>query len=336
MTVASPSLLKNALRFGERHVDEARIELRHADLEDRGHGIALDARGDAERGLRPLGREHRDLVADAQRQRFGEALADREPAGRIEIVERPLHDVAFDAGQLPQVVAPDAPDESAGLVVGRGDRRRALDHRNDQLDPRHLGDAAVDGVEIGQRGLDTLQEDVAVDADDLVEQFVPEAVHHGHDDDQGRHADADAEERETRDLRDEGARPAAAQIAQRHDPLEGREGPRDRPAPRPVASRRPSAVTARTRPWRRRGGRPPPRCTRLTRSPERRCLYSTLPSARPLGPTMIWCGRPMRSMAANLAPGRSSRSSTSVSRPRAVSARSSCRRRRRRSRRRRP
>ena len=41
-----------------------------------------------------------------------------------------------------------------------------------------------------------LHEDMAVDADDLVQQFVAEAVHHRHDDDQRRDPEQDAQAKE--------------------------------------------------------------------------------------------------------------------------------------------
>ena len=43
------------------------------------------------------------------------------------------------------------------------------------------------------------------------------------------------------------------------------------------------------------------------RSPDLRSLTSISPLFRPLGPTISWNGRPIRSMVANLAPARSSR-----------------------------
>jgi hypothetical protein len=49
---------------------------------------------------------------------------------------------------------------------------------------------------------------------------VPETVHHGHDDDQRRHAQADAEQRKGGDDRDEAFLSACAQIAHRQHAFE--------------------------------------------------------------------------------------------------------------------
>ena len=59
--------------------------------------------------------------------------------------------------------------------------------------------------------------------------------------------------------------------------------------------------------------------SRSTSPPVRR-RYSTTPSLSPRSPTVTRCGMPMRSASANFTPGRSSRSSSSVSRPAASSA----------------
>ena len=67
---------------------------------------------------------------------------------------------------------------------------------------------------------------MAVEAEDLLQEFVAESVHHRHDDDQGRHAEHDAEEGEAGDDRDESLFAPRAQIAQRQHPFERRKGPR--------------------------------------------------------------------------------------------------------------
>ena len=59
---------------------------------------------------------------------------------------------------------------------------------------------------------------------------------------------------------------------------------------------------------------------RVWRSPVARRLISTTPSATPLGPTISCQGTPTRSSEANLAPGRSSRSSRRGSLPKSASA----------------
>src|SRR5262249_28586727 len=63
----------------------------------------------------------------------------------------------------------------------------------------------------------------AVEAEDLVEQFLAEPIHDRHHDDEGRDAEHDAEERKPGDHGDESFAPSRAQIPQRQHPLEGRE-----------------------------------------------------------------------------------------------------------------
>ena len=66
---------------------------------------------------------------------------------------------------------------------------------------------------------------MAVDAEDAHQKLGAEAVHDGHDDDQRRDAQHDAEEGDRGDDRDERLLAARAQIAPRDHPLEGRERP---------------------------------------------------------------------------------------------------------------
>ncbi len=81
-----------------------------------------------------------------------------------------------------------------------------------------LGDVVV----VGERRADLVDDDMAVEAEDLADQFFAKAVHDRHDDDQRRDAEHDAEEREPGDDRDEAfrcgaradsARPAAIRTA---------------------------------------------------------------------------------------------------------------------------
>src|SRR5690606_26674046 len=68
-----------------------------------------------------------------------------------------------------------------------------------------------------------VDDDVAIDPEDLLEELIAEAVHHGHDDDQRRYAEQDAYERKPRDDRDEALLAPGPEIAKRQHPLEGRE-----------------------------------------------------------------------------------------------------------------
>ena len=103
MTLAAPLVLKKLLGLRQRQEHEGAVEGRHADLEDRADLIGLHARRDAERRLRAVRGDQRDLVADAQRQPLGELGADRRLAGRVEAVERALEQVLPDARQALEV-----------------------------------------------------------------------------------------------------------------------------------------------------------------------------------------------------------------------------------------
>ena len=91
--------------------------------------------------------------------------------------------------------------------------------------PGDLGDALGDRLPVGERRFERLHQQMAVEAEDLVEQFLAEAVHHRHHDDQRRDAEHDAEEGEPGDDRDESLLAPRPQVAQRQHPFERREGP---------------------------------------------------------------------------------------------------------------
>ena len=69
--------------------------------------------------------------------------------------------------------------------------------------PGDLGDALGHRLVVGERRFQRLHQQMAVEAEDLAEQFLAEAVHHRHDDDERRDAEHDAEEREAGDDRNE-------------------------------------------------------------------------------------------------------------------------------------
>jgi hypothetical protein len=99
------------------------------------------------------------------------------------------------------------------------------------------GDPLRDRVPIGQRRFERLHQQVAIEAQDLVEQLDAEAIHHRHDDDQVRDPERDAEEREQRDDGDESFLAPRQQVSQRQHPFERREGP----GPGGVAHKSPSS-----------------------------------------------------------------------------------------------
>src|SRR5690349_11342024 len=111
----------------------------------------------------------------------------------------------------------------------------------------------------------------------LVEQLLAETVHHRHDDDERRDAQADADEREPGDDRDEALLAARPQIAKRHHPFEGRECPRAVLCAHD-ASLFVSACDVRSR-------LKADSKVRLWRAPVKRSFSSISPDASPLGPT---------------------------------------------------
>jgi hypothetical protein len=79
--------------------------------------------------------------------------------------------------------------------------------------PVDLADALGDVLPVGQRRFQRLHQQMAVEAEDLVQQFLAEAVHHRHHDDQRGDAEHDAEEREAGDDRNESFLAPRPQIA---------------------------------------------------------------------------------------------------------------------------
>ena len=129
-----------------------------------------------------------------------------------------------------------------------------------------------------------LDDGVAVETDDLVEQFGAKAVHHRHDDDQRGDAERDGADAEPGDDEDEPLALAGQEVAPRDHPFVAVE---DHAVSLASAS---SMVSS-------------------SFSPVRRFLSSTVPAASPRGPRISCHGRPMRSIEPSLTPPRSSRSS---------------------------
>src|SRR5579883_594141 len=152
--------------------------------------------------------------------------------------------------------------------------------------PRTSTPVDVLGVDPGQRLARTVDAEIAVDADYVRDELRTEPVHHGHHDDQRRHAERDPQQREDGDHRDETLLAARPQIAECHHALKGAERHQRAESLLNAASGESSS-----------------------RLPVLRSLSSTTPWARPRGPTVSCQGRPIRSMVANFAPGDSSRSS---------------------------
>ena len=129
-------------------------------------------------------------------------------------------------GSFFQIHQPDAADQHAAGIERRGRQRLAFDDRRREPDAFDAGDARGHLFPIGQRLFQRLDQQMAVEAQDLVEQLLAEAVHHRHHDDEGGDAEHDAEEGEPGDHRDESFLAPRPQVAQRQHPFERGEGPR--------------------------------------------------------------------------------------------------------------
>ncbi len=136
---------------------------------------------------------------------------------------------------------------------------------------RHARHLRHDFIKIRELRISRLEKDMAIDADDLVQQFLVKTIHHRHDDDQRRNTEDDPQERKKRDHRNEARFAAGAKVAERNHPFKGREwaGSLRRVHHEPAIR----AMTAAA--------------SRFSRAPVARVLSSTVPEASPFGPTMI-------------------------------------------------
>ena len=154
---------------------------------------------------------------------IGEPAADRDALPFVKTFERALFDVLGDRGEIVEVVGAHAAHQHARGVERRRRQRLAVDHRCGQPDALHLADALGDVLPVGQRRFQRLHQDMAVEAEDLVQQFLAEAVHHRHHDDQRGDAEHDAEERKAGDDGDKTFLATRPQIASGQQPFERRK-----------------------------------------------------------------------------------------------------------------
>jgi hypothetical protein len=204
-----------SLCLRQRHENEGGVVFRHADLENASDLVSLDPRGRTHRRHRPARRHERDAVADAQRKLLGQALADQDPLPFVEAVERVFRfGRRGDGRELRQVGAADTAHQHARGVEGRRRQRLALDDRRSQPHAGNLGDAIGNHLPVGQRGFERLDQQMTVEAQNLLEQFLPEPVHHRHHDDEVRHTKHDAEEGNQGNYRDESFLAPRTQIPQ--------------------------------------------------------------------------------------------------------------------------
>ena len=168
------------------------------------------------------------ILSPTRRLRCSASLAPTAtPCPSSKPCERPLRDVAADAGQALEI-RPRGCRAPARRTSRRARWRSAWPSTSGSasVTPGNLADAIGHRLVVGQRRLDPLQEHVAVEADHLLHEVMAEAVHHRHDDDQRRDPEHDAEEGKAGDDGDRLLGVARAQIAERDHPFEGRERPR--------------------------------------------------------------------------------------------------------------
>ncbi len=220
--------VEKELRLLQRQVDDGGIVFAHADLEDRRHRIGLDARRCAERRdvafriddrhqCRPAAGRGCAPAARRSRRLRCRSKPSSEPCWTLGAM---LGIFFSSASRMPRMSAPDppcvAPETSAGCSISGIASRTPVDAGNAL---RHL-------VIVGQVVVDRLHDHVAVEAKDAVEKLGAKTVHDGHDDDQRRDAEHDADEGKSGDDRNEGFLAPRPQIAPGHHPLERRERPR--------------------------------------------------------------------------------------------------------------
>ncbi len=208
----------------QRHVDETAVVLVHADVEERGDLIGLHARDRADDRCVALRRDQLDPVAHPQTERRSQTLAHHQAVLRSHVVDGSGDDVVRDDGSRLQLFLGDAAHQRAGRPAARSRRHNLPAHlRRRQRDPGHGLKRGVERLVVLDHPGGGVDRHVAVHAQDPAQQFLPEAVHHRHDDDQSRHAQADAKQRETRDDGDEAFLLSGAQVAPSHHALEDTE-----------------------------------------------------------------------------------------------------------------
>jgi hypothetical protein len=146
---------------------------------------------------------------------IGQPAADGDALPVIETFKGALFDVLGDRGQVVEIVGADAANEYAGSVEWRRGQRLAIDHRGCEANARDLADAIGDILPVGQRRFQRLHQNMPVESENLVEQFLAETVHDGHHDDQRGHTEHDAKKGEAGNDGNEAFLATRPQIASR-------------------------------------------------------------------------------------------------------------------------
>ncbi len=220
--------LVQQLRRLQRHIDGRGIGLLQPGREDRGHGVGLGPRHQAEGGAVEMRRDQRQLVTQADAELPGQAAADGDHLGAGELLRLVDQQRPGDRRTVQEIRRLDPAHRRRRALEGGevgipADQRLVLDHRRHPHHagnlPQPVGQRAVIRQAGAGRGADL---EMGVEAEHALHQLGAEAVHHRHDDDQGRHAQQDAGEGEAGDDGDEAFLPAGPQVAEGDGPFEGR------------------------------------------------------------------------------------------------------------------
>src|ERR1019366_5993890 len=104
------------------------------------------------------------------------------PCPSVEAAECALLHVIDDGRQQYLVLQADAADQHTAGVERRGRQRLAFHDRRRQPDAFDAGDARGNVFPIGERLFQRLDQQMAIEAENLVEQFLAKAVHYRHHD----------------------------------------------------------------------------------------------------------------------------------------------------------
>ena len=162
-----------------------------------------------------------------QTERRRQPAPDSNAPARIKTFKATENDVVGDERQSLKPLLRDAAHDTAERLRRRGQHHLAFDQRHDGLHARRRCQALRKVRVIVERSGSghLVDDDVPVEAKDLLEELIAEAVHDGHHDDQRGNTEQDADEREARDDGDETFLAPGAQVTQCQHPLEWRERP---------------------------------------------------------------------------------------------------------------
>ena len=215
---------KEFLRFGQRHENDGLVVFRHSQFEHRADHVRLGARTDSERRRCPARRNESDVIAQAKPECVREPDTDRNALLLVESFERPVTHVTSDQRQGFEPALGHAAHQRTEPLQWRRRQHLRLDQRHHVAHAGHLGDLGCNIVVVGEIVAGFGHDHMAIEAQNLREQILPEPVHHRHDDNERCHPQHDAQERKSGNDRDKSFLPPRAKVAPRNHPFERRKG----------------------------------------------------------------------------------------------------------------